>query len=207
LIGGYIPGVSWLHRLPAGWKIGFLALLTTITFNLQDLLVCTVAFLLVCAAYFSIGASPWSRLRSFGALWSIFAFMAFFQFISSGPEHALLTLVRMLTILLCADLVTGTTSMLSMIDVFLDVLRPLQKIGLRLLPFSLALTLVLRFVPVQLNDWSRRHEAWRARGAQRSSWILIPIWMADLLKYSDRVAEALDARGFNSQDKTGHAKS
>ncbi len=96
--------------------------------------------------------------------------------------------------------------MLSMIDAFLGVLRPLEKTGLRLLPISLALTLVLRFVPAQLNDWNRRYEAWRARGAHKNSWTLIPLWMADILKYSDRVAEALDARGFDSRNNSDHAK-
>lgn len=206
MIGGYIPGASWLHRLPAGLKIGILAVFTTITYNLQDLLFCIAALLVVCITYISIGTSPWNRLRYFRALWPIFVFMVFFQFVSSGPEYALLTLVRMLTILLCADLVTGTTTMLSMIDAFLGVLRPLEKTGLRLLPISLALTLVLRFVPAQLNDWNRRYEAWRARGAHKNSWTLIPLWMADILKYSDRVAEALDARGFDSRNNSDHAK-
>lgn len=207
MTGGYIPGVSWLHGLPAGPKIVFLGGVTTLTFYLQSLFFSITIFLAACLAYISIGVMPWRRLNSFGALWSVFLIIAAFQVITSGPYYAFFTLSQMIAILLCADLITGTTPTLSMIDAFLRFLRPLEKIGFPLRSFSLALMLVLRFVPAQLNDWARRHEAWRARGGNRGSWILIPNWIADVLKYSDRVAEALDARGFNDLGDQKYGKS
>lgn len=207
MTGGYIAGSSWLHRFPAGWKIALLASLTTLTFYLQSLYLCLAILIFIFVAHYSIGSSFWRRLRSFGSMWIIFVFIGMFQAAASSPANAFLILSQMISVLLFADLLSGTTSPLAMIDAFLWILRPLEKVGFPLHAVSLALMLVLRFVPAQLHDWARRQEAWRARGANRGSWILIPAWIADILKNSDRVAEALDARGFNSHGKSDHAKS
>lgn len=135
------------------------------------------------------------------------AIIALFQALTSGLFNALLTLSQLLAVFLCADLVTGTTSTLSMIDAFLRFFRPLERIGIPLQTVSLAMMLALRFVPAQLSDWGRRYEAWCARGGDKGSWIMIPIWVSDFMKNSDRVAEALDTRGFNASKPFDHAKS
>jgi biotin transport system permease protein len=77
------------------------------------------------------------------------------------------------------------------------LLRPL---GVNPRKMALAVALVLRFVPVLLTRWRAREEAWKARTRRRVPVRLVAVFLADILQLADRVAESLDARGFDAGD-------
>ena len=66
-----------------------------------------------------------------------------------------------------ADVFTMTTTLQALMDALAPLLRPLRLLGLRPKKLTLAVALVVRFVPVLLERWRAREEAWRARTGRR----------------------------------------
>jgi biotin transport system permease protein len=196
MIGAPLSKRTWLHKLPAGFKLLFIAGATVVFFWVEDPLVLLASLVLVLLVYLALGREAVLRLKLFRLMLPILAIVGAFQFLASGPAEAIASVSRLALMVLLADLVSMTTPMMAMMDAFLPVLRPLRHAGLDPSQLALAFALVIRFVPVLLDDWLRRREAWRARGGSYGSWRLIAPWIAGLLRIADRIAEALDARGF-----------
>ena len=164
MIGRPLSKRTWLHFLPAGVKLLFVAMATIIFFWVQNPIVLLVSLGLVLSVYFAAGREAVLRLKLFRFLLPILIIVGLFQFASSGFSDALTSVSRLALMILIADLVTMSTPMMEMMDAFLPVLHPLRYIGLDPAQLALAFALVIRFVPVLLDDWMRRREAWRARG-------------------------------------------
>lgn len=196
MIGAPLSKRTWLHKLPAGFKLIFIAAATVVFFWIKDPLVLLSSLALALLIYFALGREAVLRLKLFRFMLPVLVIVGIFQFLASGPAEALASVSRLALMVLLADLVSMTTPMMAMMDAFLPVLRPLRHAGLDPSQLALAFALVIRFVPVLLDDWLRRREAWRARGGSRGSWRLVAPWIAGLLRIADRIAEALDARGF-----------
>ena len=67
--------------------------------------------------------------------------------------------MRLLAMLLLADLVSMTTTMSALMEVLAPALRVLRPLGVNPRKMALAVALVLRFVPVLLTRWRAREEA------------------------------------------------
>lgn len=204
MIGGSLSGRSWLHRLPARLKLAALALLTIVFFAVDSLPALIAATIAALAVYAGLGRPALARLSGFRPLLPLLVIIGALQFFSLGWVGALVSVSRLALMILLADLVTATTPMLAMIDAIAPLLKPLRLIGLDERRIALAFALVLRFMPVLLDDWRLRDEAWRARTGRRASFRLLAPWAAGLLPLADRVAEALDARSIRKPrpDKT-----
>ena len=104
-------------------------------------------------------------------------------------------LLRLLSALALANLVTMTTRLSDMIDVVRLLTRPLAKLGLNPAALDMAIALVIRLTPVLAQKGRNLTQAWRARSPRKPSWrILLPFTVL-ALDDADHVAEALRARG------------
>lgn len=196
MITGYLYPPTWLHRVPAGLKLVGLALVASASFVLDSWEVFAVLLALIAGAYILLGAQAIRRLRSLKPLIYVLAVVYAAQWYVSGHEQAFVSVGRLVTMILLADLVTMTTPLQAMLDALRPVFRIFEPIGLKSRKLSLAVALVIRFVPVLFELWSRRSEAWRARSARRIPPKQLALFLFDSLRNSDRIAEALDARGY-----------
>jgi biotin transport system permease protein len=119
------------------------------------------------------------------------------QAASSGWQAGAVVTLRLLALLLLADLVSMSTTMSALMQALTPALRALRPLGVQPRKVALAVALVLRFVPVLLMRWREREQAWKARTRRRIPPRLVAAFVADILQLADRVAEALDARGFD----------
>lgn len=195
MIGLHLSRRTWLHQLPAGAKLLFLAGATFFFLWIKDPIALIASLALVLVVYLVLGREALLRLKLFRFLLPVLVLVGLFQFASSGLAEAVTSVSRLALMVLLADLITMATPMMETMDAFLPVLQPLRHIGLDPSQLALAFALVIRFVPVLLDDWLRRREAWRARGGSSGSWRLVAPWIAGLLAIADHIAEALDARG------------
>lgn len=198
MIGGYLAGRSILHRLPAGVKLVALAGLSVLLLPLSDPFLLAMALAVVLLAYASFGRPGVARLLQWRPLLPVLAVIGALQWWAGSFEVALASLLRIALMVLLADLVTLTTRLQDMMDALSAVLRPLERFGLDARRLSLAVALVLRFVPVLAAGWHARAEAWRARSGRRVGLALVGAFFAGALKGADQVAEALEARGFSA---------
>ena len=189
------PVETPLHRLPAGVKLAALAVVTLVLFRLSAPLPLALAAALVAALHL-----PWSRrfalhaLRMLRPLWPFVAVVALWHLWIQDLQGGAVILLRMVTAVAAANLVTMTTRLSDMLAVFETLARPLSPI----LPprrLALAFALVIRFIPTLSDRMALLGQAWRARSPRRAGWRLaVPAALA-ALDGADQAAEALRARG------------
>ncbi len=192
----YLARDTWLHRIPTGLKLGALALFSFVILPVDDWRLLTGLLALPLALYASCGRDGLKRMRFLAQLWPILIAIGLLQLYAADWRAAISSLSRLILMVALADIVTMTSTMQAMMDAIHPFLKPLRFVGLHPRRLALAVTLVIRFVPLLMEHWAARAEAWRARGGRRMPIRAIAPFIADTLRFSDRLAETLAARGF-----------
>jgi biotin transport system permease protein len=199
-LGLYLHRDSPVHALPAGAKM--LALLAAGT----GLLLFHSLPVLSCALVATLGLYALARLRP-REVAPVLRFSAF-VLVPLFVLHALLSswvpaleaVLRLAVLMLLATLVSLTTRASDMLDVLERALRPLARFGLNPARLGLLLSLTLRFIPL-MATWLREiQEAQRVRGLDHNPLaVLVPL-LVKTLRTADTLADAIDARCFDSED-------
>ncbi len=195
----HIEGDSLLHRLPVRVKLIALVALSIVLFLSGSLVLQAIAFVLA-AGLFSVGLSMKEAIARVGFVFlTIFFLAAVNLFLLPVGEVATLTL-RLMALVLFAAAVTATTTISAFMDEITILLTPFERLGwLRAADVSLALGLVLRFVPDIFARYEAIREAHRARGLPIRPLTIIGPLIILTLKDADTIAAAIDARGFRRQ--------
>jgi len=197
IAGLYIDGNSVLHRAQAGPKILAMVALGTGVFMVPDWPVVSLVLASVIALY---------RLSGFGfrviiaqirpMAWLLAIFFAV-QLWLNDWQAGLLVITRIAAIVMFASLITLTTKTSDMLASLELALRPLKPLGVNPEKVSLAISMVLRFIPVIATVASEIRDAQRARGLDRSILAMIVPLIIRTLKMADDVADAIEARSFD----------
>ena len=195
----YVPGDSFVHRLPASAKLVTLFAGSVALFAVSGIPV-HAGELLVVIVLFRIARLPWRetlhQLRpALLFLVPIFLFHVFLTDWVLGTE----TVLRILVLLLLAVLVTLTTRMSDMIDVVERAARLLRHAGVNPSKAGMMLSMVVRFVPLMMREAQEILEAQRARGLDRSAVALLVPLLIKTLKMADDLSDAIDARGYDAE--------
>ncbi|WP_323834907.1 energy-coupling factor transporter transmembrane component T family protein [Photorhabdus africana] len=198
-LSGYNPGSSFVHRVSPGLKIISLLILGTLLFVVPriDLSAAALAgiVLLYLLAKISL-KTAWMQLRS--ALW-ILALIFIVQLFLHHWTTGVLVVVRLVSLLLLASLVTLTTRSSDMIDALEKGLVWLYYFGINPGKVSLALSLALRFIPVLASITEEVREAQKARGLDKSVIaIAVPV-IVRMLKMADDISAAIEARSYDPE--------
>ncbi len=191
------PVETVFHRWPAGLKLALLCVAGTGLFMLASLAGQLVALALV-AAFYTLPGMRFAR-AGLAALRPVALFAALIAawHVATGTlaEGAVIVL-RLLSAVALANLVTMTTRLADMLAVLHWLTAPLRRIGLNTRPPELAISLVIRFIPVLSEKGAALAESYRARSPRRRAGWRIAAPLAGLaLDDADHVAEALRARG------------
>ncbi len=191
-----LPRKTIAHSIPAGWKLAGLAIISALVFPIDSLAVLTGLLAGIIALHLVLGRDVLKY-----AIWMMRPIAVFagvilaFHFVVSDFAAGLGIILRMLTLVALANLVTMTTKLNEMITIVEFCLTPLSKLGVNTRAFGVATAMVIRFTPVLINKASALRESWRARSAKRAGWrIVMPLFLT-AVDDADRVAEALKARG------------
>jgi biotin transport system permease protein len=152
---------------------------------------------MIAMVYTGFGRVGMARLSLLRPLLPLLVIVGGVQAASIGWNAGAVVTIRLLAMLLLADLVSMSTTMSALMEVLAPVLRLLRPFSVNPRKMALAVALVLRFLPVLMTRWRAREEAWKARTHRRIPLWLVATFVADILQLADRVAEALDARGFD----------
>lgn len=196
---------TWLHRVPAGVKLVGLALLGVLLLSVDDWRILGGVLVMIAIVYAGFGRVGMARLRLLRRMLPLLAVVGGVHAVSGSWNAGAVATMRLLAMLLLADLVSMTTTMSALMEVLTPVLRLLCPLGVDPRKMAFAVALVLRFVPVLLARWRAREEAWKARTCRRVPPRLVAAFVADILQLADRVAEALDARGFDRSGADHHS--
>lgn len=191
-----MPGNTGLHRTPAGLKLAVLALSSSALMWVHSPLLLLVALALVCLSARWAGASllqVWQQLRPL--VWMLLV-LGGLSVWSQGVMQALEMVLRLLTLVLAALVVSMTTPITQMMQVVVWLLVPFQRLGwVDADRVALGVGLTLRLIPELAVQWQDIREAQLARGLAPSPLTMgVPMLMRTLRR-ADEIAEAIDARG------------
>lgn len=203
MIAGYLARDTFLHRISAGTKLISLACISVAFAFVSSLWVPIAMLAVILAIYGLCGKEALRRLAAMRMLLLFLLAVGAIQTFSVGWQAGLSSIVRLLAMILLADLVTLSTTMQEMMAALMPVLKPFRRWGVDPHRVSLAVALVLRFIPYLLANWRERDEAYRARTGKGGGWRIVAPFVVETMHLADRVAETLDARGFGiGADKT-----
>ncbi|WP_422040985.1 energy-coupling factor transporter transmembrane component T family protein [Roseibium sp.] len=201
----YLPGNSWLHRTPAGLKLLVVAIASLLLFQVASPLIFIACLAGVVACYATLGRKGLARLALLRGLTVLLAILLLLHWISGTFWEGVSVILRLVVLILAANLVSITTRMDDMLEAVMPLFRPLEWFGLSARKPALCVALVLRFAPYMMQIFSKMREAFQARTGAKNSWKLIPPLAIQCLRMSDNVADALQARG-GSEGLAGQAE-
>jgi biotin transport system permease protein len=194
-IGEYQPGTSVLHRLPVGLKLVGLILLSIAavafrgTWTTGGLLVLAVALCLVARVRLARAA------RAMRGVLVAMTLLAAGQVWQRGWEHSFVVVGALVALVLLATGFTTTTSVERMIDAITRWLEPFRRFGVRPDLVALAVSLMIRGIPLTLEIAAETRDAARARGLERNPRAYLTPLVIRVVAHARATGDALHARG------------
>lgn len=210
MLNPYISRDTWLHRLPAGWKLIGLAVTSVALLPSHSAAVLALATLLLCMGFLSLGQPGCYRLvnllRTAGLL---AAFIGLFQFLvvvgELRPLGALITAIisalRLFSLVLLADLVSVTTPLSKMLNVVGSLLGPLKPLGVRAERLALVVGMMIRSASLLRQHFQTVGDAYRAKVDKSPGIRIVTPLIRQAANANQALADALASRSLRSNIK------
>lgn len=190
------PVETRAHRWPAGAKLAGLCVSTVILFAVNGLPFHAMAFSLVLLVYSLPGKQFFTTgLGRLTGFWPFVLLIALWHLVIGMPVEGAVVILRLLTAIALANLVTMTTRLSAMIEVVKWLATPFRKLGLNTRALELGIALVVRFTPRLTQNGSLLLQAWSARSARKPGWRIVLPFTVLAIDDAEQVAEAIRARG------------
>ena len=196
----YVPVASPVHRLPAGVKLLCLAALAVLLFARPTPTVSGAALVGTLVMGLGVARLPVAVLarQAWAMRWFLLVLLVVHALTTDVVTGAH-TVLRLLTLVLAAAVVTATTRVSEMVRVVERLCAPLRLVGGRPERVGLLFAMALRFIPVLIERVDRIRAAQAARGGAprglRALRTTVAPLLVQLLQMAHDVSEALDARG------------
>lgn len=196
----YVEGDTFLHRQRPGAKLALILVLGLALYFTERMAVQAVAMAITGAIYFSLPMTFREALYRLKPVLFTIAFLALINAWLLSPQEAVVSTLRLLAVVFLAAAVTATTQIADFMETITWALRPVERLGIvRAADVSLALGLVLRFLPDIFAHYEGLKQAHAARGiAFRPVRAIGPLIIL-ALKDADAIADAIDARGIRGR--------
>jgi biotin transport system permease protein len=206
LVAGYIPGNSFLHRMPLWLKavlllaVAVLCLASPAISVGVGVAVTTFVLVIVALSHFVAGL-PGARLwRAVRMMLVFLVLIAAYQWWQHGPLVAWQVVAAIVATVLASNVLTATTPVDDLLDGLGAMVRPLERFGADPERFSLTVALMLRSIPFVIGAFSDVRDAARARGLERNLLARsLPVVIATV-GYARATGEALVARGLGEAE-------
>ncbi len=190
----YSEHQTWLHRVPAAFKLLLFAVLGTLLFLTDGAAVLAFSAAACVLLFASLGrATRGSRKLVLSVLLAgllIVAFHVYMQQTMWGVVSAL----RLLSASLLGIALTLTTRSRDLLNVFERLLSPLRHVGVRTERLALQLAMMLRFTEHFFVVWKRLDDAHRLRTGKAGGLRILAPLTIKMLSSARRVADTLELR-------------
>lgn len=190
----YSDHPTWLHDVPAGVKLGVLAVAGAGLFFISSTPVLSAATAACVLLLASLGRATSGARKMLLALLLACGLIVGFHALLQQPLLGLTSALRLLSTALLGVALTLTTRYTALLDVFEWLLSPLSRLGVRVDRLALQLALMLRFIEHFFVIWQRLDDAHRVRTGRPGGWRLLPPLTIHMLRSASRVADTLEVR-------------
>ncbi|MBQ4524123.1 MAG: energy-coupling factor transporter transmembrane protein EcfT [Lachnospiraceae bacterium] len=219
-LGQYYPVDSVLHELDPRTKLIAALLYMMTLFCWQDIRVYLLAVLVLIPLLFISNIPINYQLRGLKPVVPIMIFTGILNLFHEGEqvlvsilglkitkEGIVLTLyvtIRFVLLMLCAALLTNTTTPTRLMDGLESILKPLKKIKVPVHEMALMMSIALRFIPTLVEEMDVITKAQMARGVDFQTKklskkvkqvyaVFVPLFLSTIRR-SRELAEAMEAR-------------
>ncbi len=190
------PVKTKAHGWPAGAKLAGLCILSILLIAITSPLIHALFFSVVLFLYLLAGRIFFvSGIKKLFILWPFILIVSLWHLYNGQTAQGITIVLRLLSAVALANLVTMTTKLSDMIDVIHRLAKPLTFIGLKTQALEISIALVIRLTPELIAKGTALSQAWRARSPKRPNWKVVIPFIVVTLDDADHSAEALRARG------------
>lgn len=227
IIGQYVPGESFIHRLDPRTKILIIFFFVIFVFFANNVwsyslltafTIFTILMTHIPFRYIIKGLTPVWFLIIFTMLLHLFltkdgpvAFQLFTISIHwGGIKQGLIISLRFMLLVMMTSLLTLTTSPIDITDAIESLLHPLKKVKFPVHELALMMSISLRFIPTLMQETDKISKAQSSRGVDFRTGpmkerikaiipLLIPLFVS-AFKRAEELAMAMEARGYQGGD-------
>lgn len=227
ILGQYIPGDSWVHKLDPRTKllssIWFIMLIFIasgfISYGVLAAIVLAAAYISeIPISYYINGLKPLTFLilitvvlqLLFSQGDTVLFELGWIQITQEGLINAIKVIIRFVLIIFMSTILTLTTTPLEIADGIESLLNPLKRFKVPVQEIALVLSIALRFVPTLMQETEKIMDAQRSRGVEFNVGsliermkkivpLLIPLFISSIDR-ADELATAMTARGYHGGD-------
>ncbi|KEG15683.1 energy-coupling factor transporter transmembrane component T family protein [Bartonella bacilliformis] len=198
MIGLYLPKDTLIHKLQPGVKLIFLTVYGTSIFWVSSMSV-LLLFLLLVVLLYKMAEIPFHHVvKQIKPVCPFLVLVFVFQAIFDNWLTGFWIISRFILLISLASLVSLTTKVSDMVHSIETGLRPFQYYGVNSSKLGMVLSMAIRFIPVVSEKFNEIREAQKARGLDTNIMALAMPLIIRTIKMASEVAEALDARSYDS---------
>jgi biotin transport system permease protein len=190
----YSDHPTWLHGIPAGVKLAFLALLGTGVFLTTELSVLMGSAACCMLMFASLGRATLRAKPLLMGLGFASVLIGVFHFYMQQPLVGAVSVLRLLCTTLMGIALTTTTRYTDLLGVLEWLLAPLRFVGVQPERLSLQVALMLRFTEHFFVVWRRLDDAHRLRTGKAGGFKILAPLTLHMLMAARRVADTLHVR-------------
>ena len=190
----YSDHPTWLHGVPAGVKLAFLAVLGTGVFLTQELSVLLGSATCCVLIFASLGKATARAKPLLIGLTFASVLIGIFHLYMQQPLVGAVSVLRLLSTTLMGIALTLTTRYTDLLDVLEWLLAPLRLLGVQPERLSLQVALMLRFTEHFFIIWRRLDDAHRLRTGKTGGFKILSPLTIHMLVAARRVADILHMR-------------
>jgi len=204
VLGRYVPGDSFVHRLDPRCKMLCLLLLTSSILLADTIFEYVIPLAVLIPAMVASRVNLKTYLKGINTILFLLVFAAAIQFFYEGVQGAIYIFLRLFLILLAAEVFTFTTQPSIVAFAIEDILRVFGIPKVKAQEFSMIMSIALRFAPIMVEEAQRIMRAQISRGApidsgkiferiKALSAVVIPL-MASAIRKAEELSLAMEAR-------------
>ncbi len=190
----YSEHITWLHRVPAAYKLLGLAVLGTALFVLDSVWILAAAAAASAVLWLSLLSAAHGGRKLVASVVLAGGLVAAFHAWMGQPGLGVASALRLFSAVLLGTLLSLTTRQTDLLQVFERCLAPLARWGVRVDVLALQLALMLRFVEHFFLLWKRLDDAHRLRTGRPGRLRILPPLIVQTLVSARRVADTLQVR-------------
>jgi biotin transport system permease protein len=190
----YSDQPTWLHGIPAGVKLAFLALLGAGVFLTSQISVLLVSASVCVLIYASLGKATFRAKSLLIGVLIASALISVFHLYMQQPMVGVISVLRLLSTTLMGIALTLTTRHTDLLTVLEWLLSPARYLRLHPERLSLQVALMLRFTEHFFIMWRRLDDAHRLRTGRAGGFKILAPLTIQMLIAARRVADALHMR-------------
>ncbi|GAB2567955.1 energy-coupling factor transporter transmembrane component T family protein [Gracilibacillus alcaliphilus] len=227
IIGQYVPGHSFIHRLDPRTKLMIIFTFVFIVFFANNLVSYSWLTLFAFAAVLLTQLRLGYIIKGITPVWFLIVFTLLLHIIvtkegpilleigsfaihQGGIERGLMISWRFMLLVLVTSLLTLTTAPMEITDALEMLLGPFKKLRIPVHELALMMSISLRFIPTLLDETEKISKAQASRGVDFRTGsmksriyaivpLLVPLFIS-AFKRAEDLAMAMEARGYRGSE-------